>query len=82
LARPALGEFGDVFGQPIEVDDMGIEVVGEPFFEFAMALMFGIGDGLDELPIAPIPAGEKTSSCRRMLTVLMQKLVQGSQNHC
>ena len=53
MARPTLGEFGDVFGQPIDVDDMGIEVVGEPFFEFAMALMFGIGDGLDELAIAP-----------------------------
>ena len=32
---------------------MGIEVVGEPFFEFAMALVAGIGDGLEELAIAP-----------------------------
>ena len=53
LARPALGECGDVFGQPIDVDDMGIEVVCEPFFEFAMALMAGIGEGFEELAIAP-----------------------------
>jgi hypothetical protein len=32
---------------------MGIEVVGEPFFEFAMALVAGIDDGLEELAIAP-----------------------------
>jgi hypothetical protein len=48
LARPALGECGDVLGQPIDVEDMGIEVVREPFFEFAMALVVGIGDGLEE----------------------------------
>ena len=53
MARPALSQFGDVFGQPIDVDDIGIEVVGKPFFEFAMALVFGIGDGLEELAIAP-----------------------------
>ena len=32
---------------------MGIEIVREPFFEFAMALVAGIGDGLEELAIAP-----------------------------
>ena len=53
LARPALGECGDVLGQPIDVEDMGIEVVREPFFEFAMALVVGIGDGLEEFGIAP-----------------------------
>ena len=52
LARPALGECGDVLGQPIDVEDMGIEVVREPFFEFAMALVVGIGDGLEEFGIA------------------------------
>jgi hypothetical protein len=53
VARPALGECGDVLGQPIDVEDMGIEVVREPFFEFAMALVVGIGDGLEEFGIAP-----------------------------
>src|SRR5258708_39110915 len=53
LARPALGECGDVLGQPIDVEDMGIEVVPEPFFEFAMALVVGIGDGLEEFGITP-----------------------------
>src|SRR5258708_33887437 len=53
LARPALGEWGDALGQPIDVEDMGIEVVREPFFEFAMALVVGIGDGLEEFGIAP-----------------------------
>src|SRR6266478_6238838 len=53
LARPALGECGDVLGQPIDVEDMGMEVVREPFFEFAMALVVGIGDGLEEFGIAP-----------------------------
>jgi hypothetical protein len=42
-----------VLGQPIDIDDMGIEVIGEPFFEFAMALVFGIGDGFEELAMAP-----------------------------
>jgi hypothetical protein len=37
-AGPAVSEFGDVFGQPIDVDDVGIEVVGELFVEFAMVL--------------------------------------------
>ena len=32
---------------------MGIEVVCEPLFEFTMALVFGIGDGFEELGIAP-----------------------------
>ena len=32
---------------------MGIEVVGEPFFELAMALVCGIGYGLEELGMAP-----------------------------
>ena len=40
-------------GQPIDVDNMGIEIVREPFFEFAMPLVAGIGDGLEELAIAP-----------------------------
>ena len=53
MARPGLSQFGDVFGQPIDVDDMRIEIVGEPFFEFAMALVFGIGDGFEELGVAP-----------------------------
>src|SRR6266511_4151505 len=53
LARPALGECGDVLGQPIDVEDMGIEVVREPFFELAMARVVGIGDGLEEFGIAP-----------------------------
>jgi hypothetical protein len=53
LARLALGECGDVFGQPIDVDDMGIEVVSKSFFELAVALMVGIGDGFEELGIAP-----------------------------
>ena len=32
---------------------MRIEVVGEPFFELAMALVAGIGDGLKEFATAP-----------------------------
>src|SRR5271155_1713817 len=32
---------------------MGIEIVREPFFEFALPLVAGIGDGLKELAIAP-----------------------------
>src|SRR4029453_9653690 len=48
-ARPAVGECGDALGQPIDVEDMGIEVVREPFFEFAMALVVGRGDGLGKL---------------------------------
>src|SRR5947209_614248 len=35
---------------------MRIEVVGEPFFEFAMALVAGIGDGLEEVA-GPIRVG-------------------------
>jgi hypothetical protein len=39
---------GPSLAQPIDVDDIGIEVVNEPFFEFAVALAVGIGDGFEE----------------------------------
>ena len=48
LAHSALSQFGNILGQPIDVDNMGIEIVREPFFEFAMALMCGIGNGFEE----------------------------------
>jgi hypothetical protein len=32
---------------------VGIEVVDEPFFELALALVCWIGDGIEELSIAP-----------------------------
>jgi hypothetical protein len=38
-ARPSLSQIGDVFGQPIDVDGMRVEVVGEPFLELAVALV-------------------------------------------
>jgi hypothetical protein len=44
LARPALSQFGNILGQPIDVE---IEIVREPFFVFVMPLVAGIGDGLD-----------------------------------
>jgi hypothetical protein len=31
-----------MLGQPIDVDNMGIEIVREPFFEFVMPLVAGI----------------------------------------
>lgn len=52
LARPAPSQFGDLLRQPIDVDNVGIEVVDEPFFQFAMALVFGIGHGFEKLNIA------------------------------
>ena len=33
---------GNMLGQPIDVDNMGIEIVREPFFEFVMPLVAGI----------------------------------------
>ena len=62
LRRPALGECGNVFGEPIHVDDIGAEVVWEPFFELAAALMFGVGDGFEELGIAPVAPMSKGGS--------------------
>ena len=35
FSGPLLREHGDVFGQPIDIDDVGIEVVCVPFLEFA-----------------------------------------------
>ena len=32
MARPALSQFGNILGQPIDVENMGIEIVPEPFF--------------------------------------------------
>src|ERR1700757_5359119 len=52
-ARPWLSQIGDLFGQPIDVDDMRIEVVCQPFFELAVALVAGISEGLEEFAIAP-----------------------------
>jgi hypothetical protein len=48
-----LGQIGDVFGQPIDVDDMRVEVVGEPFLELAVTLVARVCDGLKRLTIAP-----------------------------
>jgi hypothetical protein len=58
LARPALGQVGDLLREPIGVDNVGIEVVDEPFFQFAIALVFGIGDGFEELRMCGIAAGD------------------------
>ena len=52
-ARPSLSQLGDVFGEPIDVDDMRVEVVGEPFLELAVALVAGVVEGLQELTITP-----------------------------
>ena len=48
-----MSQFGNILGQAIDVDNMRIEIVREPFFEFVMPLVAGIGDGLEELAIAP-----------------------------
>ena len=50
-----LSQIGDVFGQLIDIDDMRIEVVCEPFFELAVAPVVRIGEGLEEFAIAPGP---------------------------
>ena len=45
-----LSQIGDVFGQPIDVDDMRVEV-GEPFLELAAALMAGVVNARPDVPI-------------------------------
>ena len=40
-------------GKPTGVDDVGIEVIGDPLFEFGVAFVLRIVDGLEELGIAP-----------------------------
>jgi hypothetical protein len=55
---------------------MGIEVVGEPLFEFAMALVAGIGDCLEELAIAPRTTdvlGHNSARCTRSLATKVHK---------
>jgi hypothetical protein len=42
-----------LFAEPVGIDDVGIEVLGDPLFELGMALVTGISDGFEELSIAP-----------------------------
>ena len=53
FARPAFCQCGDVFGEPIGIDKIGIEVVGKPFFKFGVAFMLRVTDGLKEFGVAP-----------------------------
>ena len=53
FSRPAFCERGDFFGEPTGIDNIGIEVVGEPLFEFVVAFVLWIADGLEEFGIAP-----------------------------
>ena len=39
-----LGEGGDLVGEPFGVDDMRIEVVGDPLLEFGVAFVLRVGD--------------------------------------
>jgi len=55
LARPSLSQIGDVFGKPIDIDGIRVEVVGEPFLELAVALVARVCDSLKQLPIAQGP---------------------------
>ena len=52
-ARPLLSQIVDVLGQPIDIDDMRVEVFGEPFLELAVALVARVCDSLKQLAIAP-----------------------------
>jgi hypothetical protein len=47
------GKRGDFIGEPIDIDDVGIEVVSDPFAELGVALVLGIADRVKELGIAP-----------------------------
>ena len=53
FSRPPFRKCGNFFSEPTEIDDVGIEVVGEPLFEFGVAFVLRIADGLEELAIAP-----------------------------
>ncbi len=53
FARPAFGECGDFFGEPICFDGVGIECVSDPLAEFVVAFVFGIGDRFEQLGVAP-----------------------------
>src|SRR5476651_2268937 len=53
LSRPAFCECGDFFGEPIGIDNVGIEIVGDPFCEFGMTFVLWIANGLEEFGIAP-----------------------------
>ncbi len=48
FSRPSFRERGDFFGEPVGVDEVGIEVIRDPLFEFGVALVFGIVDCREE----------------------------------
>jgi len=53
LSRPLFCEIGDFVGEPFAVDNVGVEVVGDPFFDFDVTLVLRIADGLEDLCVAP-----------------------------
>jgi hypothetical protein len=62
FSRPAFCERGEFLGDPIGIDDIGVEVIMDPIAEIGMAFVFGIVDCCEELGHSPkdrrrLPAG-------------------------
>ena len=53
LARPCLGQGYDSLGMIVDVDRVGIERPASPLDHLGMVFVLQIGDGLEELGIAP-----------------------------